>query len=106
MLRRALLLRFRHDSRTRHPERSFLESRLGNGWFSQHTVEASSRSSAPHLIDTSEAPMDYDHSAVVYEDMISEEEHDSLVSDFGAKLKRYVASPDSPRTLFVGSLLI
>jgi hypothetical protein len=59
-------------------------------------VDASGPIKALHLIDASEAPTDYDHSAVVYEDMISEEEHDALVSDFAAKLRRCVESPNSP----------
>ena len=96
VLRRAFLSsRVRHSRSLRHPEAPFLESpRLGNARFSQHAVDASRRLGAPHLVDASEAPADYDHSAVVYEDAISEEEHDALVSDFTARLKRCVIIPE------------
>ena len=44
--------------------------------------------SDPSLVDASFAPPDYDHSAVVYPNMIDQEESAVLVDDLLTRLKR------------------
>jgi hypothetical protein len=48
--------------------------------------------SSSHLVDATAAPEGYDDSAVVYEDVVSEEESQAIVSDLSTRLKRYGAS--------------
>jgi hypothetical protein len=46
-------------------------------------------------VDASAAPGDYDNSAVVYEEVATEEESHSLVLELSTRLRRYGALRDS-----------
>ena len=43
---------------------------------------------SPLLVDASRAPAAYDHSAVVYEEIVTETEGKALVTDLSQRLKR------------------